>query len=390
MAAAHWLHLYQKPAQGTSFLKRYQAFNYRHKISAVGGFDTAACELSVSRAEAEQFLEQYVGNRIAAYVDNPAAPIWEGLINRITFNYGSVEYTISLEEMANRATVFMPAQGTLTTAITAAANNTASQAIYGIIEKTLDAPPIGSSATGIRTILRDKYLSQYAYPQASMAFRGAGAITLRLEMLGFYHTLLWDNYTNTAITTANASVVLTEVIQDNANTTTFFDDTDTSLIAANATFTFSRQASTGVTRWQFCQGIQEAGDGVNEWIMGITPTDVNTGKRRFYYQQANNTVEYTAKLAEGLAVIRSLTGARVHPWDARPDRAIRVQDALIGWNFPGSDPRQIFIDTVDYDAERQLASFAGQDDIQLEGALKFKRQYKKRGKRWDSPARPLG
>jgi hypothetical protein len=102
----HTLSLYQKPALGNDFLRRLPVYNYRHTIAAVGGFDTASCDIAIrSREEGQQFLDQYIGNRVAFYVDNPVEPIWEGFINRMTFDAGGVQYTISLDEMTNRVTV---------------------------------------------------------------------------------------------------------------------------------------------------------------------------------------------------------------------------------------------------------------------------------------------
>jgi hypothetical protein len=69
----HAVHIYQKPKVGNGFLRRLQAFNYQHSINAIGGFDTASCDVALrSVDEAQQFLDQYIGNRVAIYVDNPS------------------------------------------------------------------------------------------------------------------------------------------------------------------------------------------------------------------------------------------------------------------------------------------------------------------------------
>src|SRR2546428_254708 len=98
----HHIHIYQRPAQGSAFLRKHPVYSYQHTITNQGWFDTASCDIAV-RSEGEGFniLEAYLGCYVAIYVDNPAQPIWEGLINRITFNSGKASYSIGMDEMAN-------------------------------------------------------------------------------------------------------------------------------------------------------------------------------------------------------------------------------------------------------------------------------------------------
>lgn len=67
----HTLHLYQKPKLGNGFIRRYPALQYTHKISAMGGFDTASCNIRLTVPEAEMALADWIGNRVAIFVDNP-------------------------------------------------------------------------------------------------------------------------------------------------------------------------------------------------------------------------------------------------------------------------------------------------------------------------------
>jgi hypothetical protein len=134
----HYLHVYQRPKQGTSFLRRYLAYNYQHTITNRGGFDTASCDIAVqSENEGQKYLNQYLGCFVAIYVDNPAVPDLGRFINRITFNSGGASYTISLDEMANRVSVVYTG-ATNVAAETTVVNNTISQAIYGIKQDQIE------------------------------------------------------------------------------------------------------------------------------------------------------------------------------------------------------------------------------------------------------------
>jgi hypothetical protein len=132
--------------------------------------------------------------------------------------------------------------------------------------------------------------------------------------------------------------------------------------------------------------VQEFGNTTDYWVLGITPTNFQTGTRRFYYQQASTTVVYTARQADGLR-IRNLYGQLVDPWRVRPDAGIRVSDMLIGWNGVGDNPTETYIMKIDYDANRQSCIYSGDDDLSAEGVFNLKRFNKENGKRFGATRR---
>lgn len=387
----HFLNLYQKPAIGTAHIRRYQAYNYRHKIAAVGWFDTASCDLLIPRADAERWLDQYLGNRVAFYVDNPAEPIWEGLVNRITYQVANVTFTASLDKLYNRVQINHSPGGANTPVNSTATNNTDSQAVYGIKQGVIDAK-IQYTANGstLPNALRDLVITQTAWPRISTTFGAGNMVLLSLELVGFYHTLEWEIYASATNTAAGASTIISEVVTNLANGTTFFDNADTSGIATNAAFNQNRISRNGQTAWQFMQAIQETGDGSggNYYVMGIEPTSFNAGDRRFYYRAANASVEYTVRLTDGMK-IRNLYGGYVHPWRVVPDRGIRLQDVLVGWNGLGDDPREAYIELVEYDAESQSVSWTTSDNIEMEGAFQLRRMFKAHNERFGAPVRQV-
>jgi hypothetical protein len=379
----HKMHLYQKPAVGNDFIRRLSVYNYRHTIAAVGGFDTASCDIAVrSRDEGQEFLDQFIGNRVAFYADNPVEPIWEGFINRMNFSSGGVDYSISLDEMANRVRVVYTttaADPTVTqgVAATATVKSAYSQSLYGIKQEQIDLG-LMQAGTGV-THLRDTVMAQKALPKSSIKPGSGGGGLLHIEFLGFYHTLMWEDYRNTVAGSAQLGTFVDTIIGGILNGTTFFDNTDTSLTVAN-TNTINQLTAKGETVWDALKKIQETGNTTNYFVIGVSPTDFQLGTRRFYYQVASTDIVYTARQSDGLR-IRNLYGQLVPPWTVRPDAGVRVSDMLIGWNGIGDNPAETYITKIDYDANQQTAIYSGDDDISIEGAFNYRRFNKSYGKR---------
>lgn len=379
----HMMHMYEKPALGDGFVQRIPVYNYRHTIAAVGGFDTASCDIAIrSRDEGQNFLDQFLGNRVAFYVDNPVEPIWEGFINRMSFNAGNVQYSASLDEMANQVVVVYTTSAaspatTQSAVASSSVKSTYSQSLYGIKEDQVDLG-LMTGGTGA-TILRDTVLAQRALPKTSI-LQGQGAGMLHIEFLGFYHTLMWENYRDNATAVApQLGVLVDTIITGLINGTTFFDNTDTTLTATN-TNTINQQVAKGESAWDILTKIQEMGNTTTYFVIGITPTDYKLGTRRFYYQTASSTIVYTARQSDGLR-IRNLYGQLVQPWTVRPDAGVRITDMLIGWNGVGDNPTETYITVIDYDANRQMATYRGDDDQTVEGVFNYRRFNRGRSQR---------
>ena len=386
----HYMSLYHKPKLGTGFIRSYPVYGYKHRILATGGFDTAGCNLGLSQPDGEAFLRQYLGNRVAFFATNPVEPIWEGLISRIKVQVGSVTFTVSLDNLFNRTKVtYSNPASTTVPQQTAVADDADSQAIYGIKEGSIEAyaMDVGSAVATHKTTLRDMLLSFSSWPRISTVIGASGGKGINIECVGFYHTLKWESYTSTVGGTSQPNTLIASNMLPNlANGTTFFDNADTSLIVSNAAYTMSPNERQGKTFWQKIQEAAEPGDGTSQWVAGVTPTDPNTGKRVVYYNQANTAIEYTARLADGLR-IRNLYGRVLPPWDIRPDRGIRLLDAMLGWGDEGDDPREAYIESIDYDANSQRVRFASSDNIAAEGAFQLTRFFKLNGTPFGPPPR---
>lgn len=400
----HTVSIYQKPRQGNGFLFRTSAYRYKHKISAMGGFDTASCELALTQAQAETALEQWVGNRIAVYADNPVEPIWEGLISRITVPAGIVQNTISLDDMANRIRVNYVSRGVgFQTQITTAVNDTASQAIYGIKEDTLDGGSTANTAgaAGYFTDIGNAQLALRAYPRVSTSVRtsGARAGLVQIECIGFFHTLEWENNAQgapagTRVPYNAASGVIDTLLALLANGSTFFSLTRTDQLTVNTAVDVPLDGATGKSWWMQIQQMCDAGNGTApyvRYITGITPTDPNFGTRALYYKAASTTIGYTIRVRDGTGYIRNTLGAVVKPYWVRPDTGVRLNDILVGWaGNTLDDPREFYLSKVDYDADTQSVSLSSDDDISVEGAFQLGKITKAYGKRFGAALRGNG
>lgn len=374
----HYLHMYQLPMIGSSFIKRYPVYNYQHTISNQGWFDTASCDIAVrSQSEGFDLLANRLGCYVAIYVDNPTQPIWEGLINRITFNSGKVSYTIGLDDMANRVSVVYTG-GANTGVQTPVVNDLSSQAIYGIKQGQIEFGTDASGGSTQRTNLRDTLLIQQALPQTSVSQAQGQTNLVHFELIGIFHTLEWEKFfvaLSAATTAFNTSI--SSIIAGLANGATFFDNTNTTQISTNAATEPNQQR--GVSAWERLQKMADAGDATNYWVCGIAPTDRNTGKRTFYYRQANYAINYTANQDDGL-IIRNQFGKPVPVWLVVPDQVIRVNDILVGHDTTIlSDPRATYIQSIQYDANSQQVTWLGADNTTARAAFALNKSYKSLG-----------
>lgn len=366
----HVLNLYGKPRRSSSFIKRYITTNYRHTISANGGFDTASCNLQVrSLADAEFFFAEYLGNFVRITVENPVEPIFEGLINRVTLSAGDVTYTTSLDEMYNSVQVYTATSLSAQT-VTTAVQNLTSQNLYGVKQGTAEYGFQWGGTGNQPTALGDRILAAQSFPQSSMESSPGAGFSLNVELIGIYQTLKWQLFFSSSSVSQTYSAFVLARLAALSNGTTFFDSADTSLVTTNATARATGD-SPGKTVWDSLDTNAQAGDGSSgiPWVVGISPTDFTLKTRRLYYRPANDAVEYTAQIRDGLRV-RSLYGKLIPPWLVRPDRVCQVTDALVGYSIAsGDDPRQFYINTVEYDAETQQARLYGYDDITNEAAV---------------------
>jgi hypothetical protein len=404
MIKPHIIQLWAKPKQSAQWIKNYTAVNYRHKLVAKGGFESMSATLQMSANEGEAFIEQYIGNIVRVYVDNPVEPIWEGFITRITLRAGGAVFTRSTDNMMNRVNVtYYNADSALAqkTEQTAVVNNTASQNLYGIKEGSIDAGVHYNNADKThKTTLRNTLLGIRAYPQISVQAGGSSSDSLiEIECQGLvYFAYEWQNYKSAVTTLRQPNGIMNRlgaggvgvIYPENLPFVATLTDRG---ITANASFNISEESKTGQTFWQFIKSVGEAGDGTQQWVWGLTSVDPNLGYRYFYYKPATTTINYTTQIYRDSGYVRDVYGNIVNGWEVKPDYGIRINDAFIGWNLTGTgagdDPRVGYIETIEYDGETGAVTWQTGDNITLEGVFQNDRYFKAQGSRFGATIRPL-
>lgn len=374
----HRLHVYQKPAIGDTFQKAYTTLNYSHKISANGWFDSARCSLAVDRNEAENIFRNYLGNRVAIYVDNPVEPIWEGFINRVNLNTGSVQLSASLDKMTNRVLVQWSTGQGRAPAQTAEQTDADSIATYGSKMVHIDLGELYTTNTGLPTAVRDAIIAQRPTPPVSAIGTGGQSTGLvEIEMLGFYHTLKWDTFD---VVTADATDIPRKLLTDTSpsytyNSGVFYDDTNTSRVDATTSFTAPGTRRAGESTWDMAVKMVEASPSGSRYVTGISPTSPNTGERIAYFEAARETVDYAVD-AYGDGRLTNLGGLPVNPWDVRPNRSVLLRNILLGEAETFATGKIAWIKAINYDAESQTVSWETDDDTSLPGVFALNTQEK--------------
>jgi hypothetical protein len=392
MSYPHYLSLFRRPQEaltaGDQMIGRYRAYNYSHRISSFGWFDTASCDIQVRGAGLQSnVLERLLGTRAAIYVLDPIQPVWEGFVNRVSFVKNGVEWSISLDAMANRVSVIYSntSVSPAVTTLAAAVNDTTSQGVYGIKGTLVDLPK-NYGTTGVATY-QNTILTLNSWPQASLNAVSSPDSLIKLELLGFWYTLGWSFYSNSGTTTPALDSMVRNLLVSDANNTLFYDNADSTDIVANANTTpipnYNRQdLLTGMRR------IVETGDGSAQWIAGMGERNFNTGTRRVYYRQASTTTRYRARLSDGLR-LRDIYGKPVHGWDVRPDCGLQISDLVPGWSGQGDNPAEMYVDSVDYDGNAGQVTLAGADDKRVEGIYQLKRYGKRSEWRFNTVPRMI-
>lgn len=375
------VNIFRRPSLATSgdtaLLARYIALNYRHRITAMGWYETAACEVLPPAMQYGTLIDDYIGARVMVYGNDPTRPIWTGTINRISYVRNGVAFNNSIDSMYNSVA------SRANNAITSIATNTESIAKYGRKHATVDVGT-HTGTVGLNET-RDTLLAMNAWPQKSKV-RAAGQSNtpLRLEMVGDSQTLNWGVMTNSSTTAiAFSSAVRAVIATANAQGNVWFNNTasDYADIVDNLTPTIAPNSYYTLTCLEAIRKIVEGGDNLGQrWVYGIK-YDVNTRTRRMYYRRANFAIKYTARISDGLR-IRDLSNRLVDPASVTPDCGFLITDIFSTWSGTGDNPAETYIEAVEYDDNSKEVTMIGADDPRVEGLFQTRRYGKVRGGRY--------
>jgi len=348
-----------------------QIDSYSHDIRAVGGYWSARIGLSDDLDVLEDWIEDGLGRDILVH-DEALDIVWEGFVNKISLSAGELAYEIGpLLDIGNRVKVVYssidnsvepPILGTRTA--TAQADDSASQARYGIIEKILSSG--GSTATQAEQN-RDTWLAENAWPAVSIDLnlgQGSGQ-SMTLDCLGYWHMLGAYTYANTGVTgEENLSTKVTNILGGDPNG---IFSTDYSRVASN-TLQVEKYENDDKTGLELLKGLNALGDSSDRrYVMGVY------AGRRVLYTQVTDEVEYLKRITANSDFTDTLQGI-VQPWNVQPGKWVFVPDFLVGRLPPVSrdslnrDPRTGLIEVSSLRAPRGVRVSGGKVS-QLDQAL---------------------
>ena len=322
-----------------------------------GGYMTAVLDLVMRDVDAWNLLNR-LGTRVVLvnpHAANSDMIIWEGLAYAVTIDDGKNAVNRSLANVYNRVTVTystitydaggLPIFGAQIT--TAVANDTASQALYGIRELNyVIGGADATSAAALRDTLSLKYKNPLTTPTRTQ--RGGGGdpsgIRVTLECAGIWETM--DKRFFVKATTANANIdvsveaCLTSVAQ--------FANSDQSNIAAN-TQQRTQYSAGNVTAQVYLSGLGALGGPNNRrYYFGFYQQGLP-----FYIEEPTAVAYRARRLDPSEAIFDAVTGAVVPPWLVLPGRIIRIDDLVPDastYSTALSDPRAWLIGSVTFTA----------------------------------------
>ena len=336
------LNLYDRPAVSSGQrLNLHGVFsNWRRTKRAIGGYHTGRFTVKqLGFPQLTDFYNTWIGMKI---VENTfGITSYDGIIWQLDLIKNGINYrrTLNPKYWHNRSIVhYTDINGDQQ--VTAAANNTDSQEIFGIMAYRYT---IGVASTAGATALRDRALVEYAWPKSrtvgsvsvgepSPLMQGDG---LYVTTAGFWTTANWLYYTSSS--TAGAStflgtqVALTQFVTAGRIETNALSVTvDGSLVPIRAGDAMEQVINQG-----------DASD--NVWKGGVY------ADKKLIYEPAPTTIDYI--LRNG--ALYDKASVKVDPALINPGFYVRDTNAPMGMQPPGTsnifdDPQVSYCDEVEF------------------------------------------
>jgi hypothetical protein len=326
---------------------------YTHTIGAVGGYKEATITLSAGQIDVEDWLENGLARDVIV-TDESGGVIWEGFVDALSIRYGgrSIERgpvmdicnRLSIQYSPLNTSVSPPVAGKPT--LLTAANNAASQALYGILQGVYSA---GSVVTATASTLRDVLIGDLKDPVINQTLSlDSAAPSITLKCTGYYAYLNKYIYNNTGSGTATATNTILGVLALDPNA---LFSTDHSQIATN-TLAIPVYDNQNRKAWDVLTSIASKGGAyLVRYLIGVYKDRVIS------YQQIQTTYEYQFRIST--QELLTMGGARVSLYNVLPGRWLFYNDFLVGKALPGSalksDPRSMFIESMTYTAPAGLS-----------------------------------
>jgi hypothetical protein len=301
--------------------------SYEHSISDQAGFESVAISRDAPADLALTALVTWLGGKLVA-AGPDADIIAEGLLTTIEATFGEESRSVSLDPMANRIRVKYTLAAGGGSGTTSAANDTASQVIYGVKEtvqsfETTDATDAANKATRLLAELKNPRMDRRSRAGAGSRSKAAPGAQLRCTFSGYYATLDW-------LTTSSTSTTSTDTGTQVGSLITSYRATNANFVAASTIATTGRSApetiADGTTYRRAIEDRLASGNssgqplawGVYEGAVFLVanPSAATTP----------GTVTYRRYLGDGR--IYNAAGCVVPWWQVRPNAIYEVVDLL--------------------------------------------------------------
>lgn len=349
-----------KATRGWSERLTDQIQTYSHEIRAIGGYWSSTININDRQDRIEDWIQNGLGRNIRV-VDEALSQVFGGFVNKITVKDGPLEFVLGpLMDIENQLAFAYSTLDTTTNPPvsgyrerTAYANDTSSQALYGILQKVYS---IGGSTATLAAQDRDTRIAEKAWPATDRkaTLLGGSPGDLTLEVLGYWHWLTAYVYNQTALTgQIGVSTKMQAVLAAQPNTGLF--STDYSRITSNLTVLVPQYENDDRTAEAVMEGLNSVGDAsYNRMNCGFY------NNRQFVYEPVANEIRFVQRITSNGAQT-DLIGGPVQPWRVMPNGYLFFADFLAGRLPPvtaaglKSDPRCGRVEVVQYSAPYGLS-----------------------------------
>lgn len=331
--------------------------SYSHETTTTEGYKRASFTLSGDQIDVEDWFENGLFRDVVAYNDANGV-IYNGFVNKVTIVVGGRSLTRGpMIDIVNRLSVsYTPLDTTTNPPVrgnktkTALANDTVSQARYGILQDIYNG---GDCTDADALIIRDSQLEELRDPETSeMLSLQGGVPSVSVECLGYYAFLDKYIYTNSTTGTVALSTKLQNVLtaSPNAIFSTNYEKITSNTLAVAANEIEDRKA------WDVIKGELAKGDASNNrYTFGIYKN------RQAIYAPMPTAFAYQFQLAN--SVLELYGGGEMMPWDVQSGKWLFYTDFLTGKSRPitdlRKDPRALFIESASFTAPYGLSLNGG-------------------------------
>lgn len=334
---------------------------YSHEITSERGFFDTTITLRLHSSEAEKWFETILGFSILV-TDQAYNVVFEGFINKINLTYGTFTAVRGpLLDIANRVIVeYTPVDFQITPPIegitleTVAAEDSASQKRYGILETILAGGKLGvfgpDETDNDAYKIRNTYLAENKDAQTSdksiMLGESGEFISITLDCYGFVKFLEAYVYNYLTLHTVTIGTKIKDIIDNDPNGLIHWNEKS---FQDNLYLTSSSEES-NKRAFAIIKGLLVYGDDYTDYrrTFGVYED------RMVHYATMPTDITYFHDIRSDEPFVVDANQVSISPWLVRPAKWLHISGMLNAMTADTvrlrDDPRNVFIESVSYSA----------------------------------------